>query len=168
MKNKISKKFIALAASSMSLGVISLASPLMASASHYTTPRELRGVWYQYHRSDNNYTIVSISAYKFSFVCPYGHALYTPSQSGIHKLWVERDREFKGGLVYTFNRCHYHAQSLGEFWIGKRRINGHYHRVLKSYYNMGGFTVYLKKPIKHDYSYMVKGSWNKVSKHIGQ
>ncbi|MCV3739965.1 hypothetical protein OF387_01875 [Lentilactobacillus hilgardii] len=168
MKNKVSKKLILLAVSGMSLGVISFASPLTVSASHYTTPKALRGTWYQYHHSDNNYTVVSISAHQFSFVGPYGHSLYTPDRSGIHKLWVTKDNEFKGGSVYTFNRIHYHYQSLGMFWVGKRKINGHYRKVLKSYYDMGGFAVYLKQPVKHDYSYTVKGSWNNVSKHVGR
>uniref|UniRef100_UPI00403FBF12 hypothetical protein n=1 Tax=Lentilactobacillus hilgardii TaxID=1588 RepID=UPI00403FBF12 len=167
MKNKVGKKFILLAVSGMSLGVISFASPLTVSASHYTTPKALRGTWYQYHHSDNNYTVVSISAHKFSFVGPYGHSLYTPSRSGTHKLWVKK-LVGQGGISYSFNRFHYDYQSLGSFWIGKRKIHGHYHNVLKSYENMGGVTVYLKQPVKHDYSYTIKGNWNTVSKHIGR
>lgn len=166
MKNKVGKKFILLAVSGMSLGVISFASPLTVSASHYTTPKALRGTWYQYHHSDNNYTVVSISAQKFSFVGPYGHSLYTPGRSGIHKLWV-RKSVGQGGVSYAFNRFHYDYQFLGSFWIGKRKIHGHYHNVLKSYKNMGYFDVYLRKPLTHNYSYNLPERLN-VNKYIGR
>lgn len=127
------------------LGIGMKATRASANSWHhpYTTPTALRGSWYQYE-GNGHYLKVRITPHSYKM----GTFYLSPYQSGYHKLYVTR---YNGR--YMFNRANYHYQMTPQFWIGKRWINGRYHRVMKAYFNMGYYQVFLHKPVHHDYSY---------------
>lgn len=130
----------------------------VSASSRYTTPKSLRGTWYEYNRysKKNGFFVIKIMAHK---VISYGDGMknsYTPYRHGSYRLNVQYHPKGWygiGGATYTFNNGIDTAHQLPQFWIGKRKIHGHYRHVLKGYLQMGWFQVYLKTKVHHDYSY---------------
>jgi len=130
-------------------------------AGHSATPTELRGTWYQY-QGHHKWEKIVITKHAFKL---NGKTLYTPYKKSWHKLYVKRSKKGQGagyglkgygGTNYIFNgKFKSDYQYLGSFWLSSKKIKGH--RVMKSYFNMGYFSVYTHQKLKHNYSYEYKG-----------
>ena len=121
---------------------------------HNATPTELRGTWYEY-KGHNKWNHIKITKHAF---IQNGQVLCSLNKKGYKKLHVTRYKQ-NGRPYYVLNKFNYHYQEVGSFWLSKRKIYGK--RVMKSYYNMGYFSVYTRNKIKHDYSYQTKGNYKK-------
>ncbi|RMC41324.1 hypothetical protein F5ESL0233_03085 [Lactobacillus sp. ESL0233] len=118
---------------------------------HNATPTELRGNWYAY-KGHNKWTHIKITKHAFIYD---GKVSCSLNKKGTQKLHVMRYKQ-NGRPYYDMNKSNYHYQEIGSFWLSRSKVQGR--RVMKSYYNMGYFTVYTRNKIKHDYSYEVKGA----------
>ncbi|MDF7639371.1 hypothetical protein PT285_08165 [Lactobacillus sp. ESL0791] len=151
------KKLINAVIAVLVVTAIGITTPLPAQAKymgHSATPTELRGNWYRYE-GNNKWQHFKIT--KHSCILN-GKVLCSLNKKGAKKLHVMQYKQ-NGKAYYDLNKFSYHYQEIGSFWLSQRKIHGR--RVMKSYYNMGYFSVYTRSKIKHDYSYEVKGDFNK-------
>ncbi|QMU08763.1 hypothetical protein H3M12_03640 [Levilactobacillus suantsaii] len=152
---------LGIGAISVGLG-LSGAQPASAKyQGHATTPTELRGTWYQYF-GHHRWQALKITKHAVSM---NGKRLYATNKHGWRKLHVLRLKKGQGaesgykgygGTNYNLNSlAKYDYQTLGNVWLSHKRVHGK--RTLGIYYNMGGFQVWTKQKLAHNYSYTYKG-----------
>ncbi|MFD1420247.1 hypothetical protein [Lactiplantibacillus songbeiensis] len=150
------------------LGISIILLPnLVVQANSTTTPKSLRGTWYEYLGHSSGYSVTKIKRHA---VVTYNisnngkrsyYRNYTAKKKGSLKLHVEKiNKNSKkvwgtktGGSYYQLNQGMNEAESIPFMWIGHRKINGHNYRVLKSYLNMFYFHIASHKKIAKVASY---------------
>ncbi|VDG31128.1 hypothetical protein [Lactobacillus koreensis] [Lactiplantibacillus mudanjiangensis] len=134
-----------------------------AQASSTTTPKSLRGTWYDYTGS-HRYSVTKITAHTVSRyeLKPNGKTtakqIYSSGNSGRYKLRVAKLRQDYGGSVYLLNKGAASYQQLPLMWISHRTIHGKRYRILKNYTNGAFFSVYTKHKLTHSGDYQYTGT----------
>lgn len=121
-------------------------NPVEAQASSSTTtPKALRGTWYEY-KGDKKFNVIKITTHSFTA----NGKTYTPSKSGYRKLQVS-----KWGSWYSFNKTSSDSKDLGQYKTKKKLIGGSYKNVLVKYKGVGTYHVFPTNKYYRNYSYSV-------------
>lgn len=126
-------------------GVQLTALPAQAHASSATTPKALRGTWFEY-RGSGKFNVIKITPHRVS----YNGKSYTPSKKADRKLQVN-----KWGSWYLFNKSKSPSKDLGQYKTTKKLISGSYKKVLVKYHGIGTYHVFPSHKYEHRYSYKV-------------
>lgn len=127
-------------------GIQLIALPAKANASTTTTtPKALRGTWYEY-RGSGKFNVIKITTHSFTT----NGKSYTPSKKSDRKLQVS-----KWGSWYLFNKSKSSAKDLGQYKVTKKLIRGSYKKVLIKYRGIGTYHVFPNHKYEHKYSYTV-------------
>lgn len=127
-------------------GIQLAALPAKADASTLTTtPKALRGTWYEY-RGSGKFNVIKITTHSF---ITNGKS-YTPSKKDDRKLQVS-----KWGSWYLFNKPKSSKKDLGQYKTTKKLIGGSYKKVLIKYHGIGTYHVFPNHKYEHKYSYTV-------------
>ncbi|WP_251908489.1 hypothetical protein [Lentilactobacillus kefiri] len=116
-----------------------------ASTSTTTTPKALRGTWFEY-RGQGKLNIIKITKHSFTT----NGKTYSPSRKGDRKLQVS-----KWGSWYLFNKSKSAKKDLGQYKTTKKLIHGSYKKVLVKYHGIGSYHVFPSHKYQHKYSYKV-------------
>lgn len=127
-------------------GIQLIALPAKANASTTTTtPKALRGTWYEY-RGSGKFNVIKITTHSFTT----NGKSYTPSKKSDRKLQVS-----KWGSWYLVNKSKSSAKDLGQYKVTKKLIRGSYKKVLIKYRGIGTYHVFPNHKYEHKYSYTV-------------
>ncbi|WP_040471125.1 hypothetical protein [Lentilactobacillus kisonensis] len=128
------------------LGMSLATNPVEAQASSSTTtPKKLRGTWYEY-KGDKKFNIIKITAHSFT----NNGKTYSPSKKGYQKLQVS-----KWGTWYSFNKTKSASKDLGQYKTKKKLIDNTYKNVLVKYKGVGSYHIFPTNKYYHNFSYSV-------------
>ncbi|MBW1606080.1 hypothetical protein [Lactobacillus sp. Sy-1] len=134
-------------------GLISFSDQNVQAKSVPATQKSIRGTWYNYNKYNNStnngglgkkFAKLTINSKSFTW---NGH--HFDNSAGTRKK-----------LYYLFDSKNPVKTGFSDglaAWTKKMKINGKYQTVLVTYQRMLFFQVFTKKPVKHDYSYTLKG-----------
>ncbi|WP_181401250.1 hypothetical protein [Apilactobacillus micheneri] len=117
---------------------------------HHETPTELRGNWYQWDSYNHKFDKLTFNKYS---VYENGKLIYGNHNHKANNhlyMYIDKLKKGYGGVNYGFNDKVTMGDPTG-YWLSHKKVNGK--RVLESYTNTGGFMVYTRQKVHHNYSF---------------
>lgn len=153
---------------------ISITSPISARSKNTTIPKSLRGTWYS--SRDGSFLKVQVTTHSVkearSSISAKGKLKHFSKLRSLGKVTVKKYRKGYGATNYKL-----FLHNSERYWVGKRKIHGHYQKVLKSYHPVTykyfkmvdhPIRIYTKKFSKTDYDYANSYSYKRLMKEIGK